>query len=291
LTSDIWVPGILPEPDSLPQAEQDALFADVIARLPAICERAETWAASVDPLLGRFPIDEPADAVARWMLGFFELREAEVFAPLWKFWDHCGLSLTGPQRLGPEFVWHLPIIRFTWFSEAMLAFRLSWMVRTFGEPTGWHWWNGMLFPQYPKPWDQEWMNLWVFRDQENTEVLLFLFMKHAGVRPWYRLPSDGPTYDIELSRDEDGWNIGFDPQQRDDESDDDFMVRRGAAVEVLVSALGGLPKVKSVMADDRDLIVVEGGGRSFKKELKVLIEQVGGPLAGMKIDPDVENNR
>jgi hypothetical protein len=294
VTSEIWIPGNLSAPawdDSAERAESLAkLGTDAAAKLAFIRARAEGWAIQKNPSIGRFPIDGTAEEAALWLLSFAELREPDVFPPLLETWNDRGWTIDGPGRNGSDR--HLPFIRFVWHAEAGNSFEIGWLERHTSH--AWRWalthcfsWvheysGGLNCVSFD---GQEW------KDHDYSMFLAHQFLRFAGVKPWFKLPSDGPSYDIQLSRDQDGWSVGFDPQQRDDESDEDFMVRRDRAVEVLVSGLSGLPKVKSVIDDDRDLIVVEGGSRSFKKELKALIEQVGGPLTGMKIDPNVEENR
>lgn len=132
------------------------------------------------------------------------------------------------------------------------------------------------------------------------EGTLFFFLKDCGENPWFDLSVDDDDdslfehFDVVLSR-EDGefnWGIVFEPDEREGEGLEEYQVRAEAAVEVLIGALRGLEKVSEVVHEDRELIMVAAKGwRSPVRDIRKLIKETQGLLAGMKVDPDIEDNR
>ncbi len=309
----LWVPGWLPDPATLRLDQQAELVDDIKVKTQVVLERASVYASE----LGRttFPFSGDATAIAGWLDVFAGLEEPDVFVPLFSIWDHFGLRRDGyhrkwavvgdePERIAaqrreyarwPALVWHTEVrgaAAWYWFSRAFPDARLEVTTTTVNILLGEYVEKevrGVVYMTSPKLL----FPISFIANSLEMDIWANLRNKILGL-PEGNFGVSVESFDLGLCRESGHWNwsLTVDVVRRAGESDEGFEERFKRVPDVLVEELGRLERVREVVREDRDLIMLSVKGRSkIVKDIREMIGRVGGVLEGLTVDPDVEDNR
>jgi hypothetical protein len=301
--------------DVLSEADLEQLYLEIDEKADGISERLIAHHRAVDGYEFRFSDDfVEIQAFADFAMRH---RRPDVHEPVLQFWNHLGVQdgdvaptmvVSSAVEKYPE--WWARVARYIWHEEGVACTAWRWhrlhtpgaylSVESLFESLGigkgpiqilspprkrgstprYHY--GIWFPtpdaiiQSARPSDSA-TSLDLDRQSEATMNQFF------------------DTHEMSFSRESGrfNWNVYVEVSARDDEPEDEFLARFEAAPDALVELLRTLSSVVEVEREDRELIMVAVTGRTnlmreVKKALKTIKE---GPLAGLTVDTDVEDNR
>jgi hypothetical protein len=279
----------------LSRSEKDALVVATRGAFPRTLARASDYAISQGVVDGPFPLDGPVEAAVRWLLAFEQLKDQDRFAPMLPCWNHRGYTADDYN----QYLWRSEVLDAgmaswgeKWGDQVKLQFRIEKDLRC-GRFEDWDTTKGEMSIGHS--------DHTVYASFSTGLDLTFPWaplvvdaLRDQGVALWFPDPfADDDVVDncaLSVFREADGeWNWGVNV---DVESVSDVDGLQEEVMAVLVEELLLLEKVSEVIEEGSTLIMVTAKGwRSPVSDLRKIIKRVGGPLKGLKVDSDVEDNR
>lgn len=309
----MWVPGDLADTWKMWEGGKQQLIAACFARFGEVLHRAAEYGMAQGVLDGPFPLDGSLEDAGRWLLAFETLKASDVFHPLLPYWDHLGLRRDGYHRNHAQGASvDAESCGLIWWWEVFDCGMASWGLKH-AEGVQLEIFMGDLRCWRHRQWETVgkrgigtihteqtvYANFVSWRDHSRPwSFYMTPALKDQGIPLWFPewVVPNGEDFSSELFhlsvfRDDDvvwNWGVQVDVESLSEDIDD----VQGQVVEVLAREIGLLEKVKEVVQDDDGLIMVSAKGwRSPVSDLRKIIKRVGGGLAGLKVDPDVEDNR